>query len=386
MLYIKLDKISTKKKDQGMYKNKALHNYISKQFTMHKFRANFLTSMILAIIKVRNIQQPKIAQAISSEAKTSSVIRCIQRFFEKEFLCPRAASRLIFSMFDWEEKITLTMDRTNWKFGKNDVNYLMICAVYKGISIPLCWILLPHQGSSNTANRIDLIEMLLGIIPVNRIKFLLADREFIGAEWFQYLKKTGIPFCIRLKESMLVIDTRRGGLIKLKKLLYNVAATTHREFHQKLSGVFLRVFATRTDAGELLILAISGDDNELDAFLVYRTRWSIETMFKAFKTSGFNLEDTHQVYLDRLCKIMILLSIAYSWAVKIGEIKNNITPVKTKNHGRPEFSFFRYGLEVIQTILLKGTHKFQQKLFNLLEKIALNKRVFPSLSKITVVY
>jgi len=34
---------------------------------------------------------------------------------------------------------------------------------------------------------------------------------------------------------------------------------------------------------------------------------------------------------------MILLSIAYSWLVKIGEIKNNIVPIKIKNHGRPEF-------------------------------------------------
>lgn len=104
-----------------------------------------------------------------------------------------------------------------------------------------------------------------------------------------------------------------------------------------------------------MILAISSDnlDNTFDALALYKIRWSIETMFKTFKSAGFNLEDTHQVYLDRLHKIMILLAIAYSWAIKIGEIKSDIKLIKIKNNGRSEFSLFRYGFQVIQTIFLK---------------------------------
>jgi len=384
--YIEFDKISTTKEDQIMYKSKALFNYISKQFTMHNSRIILICEMVLAIIKVGSVQQPKIAQGIQSKAKTSSIIRRIQRFFEQQVLCPKIASKFIFSLFCWEKTIALTLDRTNWKFGKCDINFLVICGVYKGYSIPLCWLMLPHQGSSDLTIRINLLEMLLMIMPISRIQFLLADREFIGCDWFKYLEKSRIPFCIRIKENTLVADTKRGGLIKLKNLFYNISITQDRELHQRISGVFLRIFATRTATGELLILAISGNDNIFDAFELYQNRWSIETMFKAFKSSGFNFEDTHQVNLERLSKMMILLTIAYSWSVKIGEIKNNITPIKIKKHARPEFSFFFYGLRAIQTILLKGTKKLQQKLVILLEKITLNKRVFPNLSKITVVY
>ena len=353
---------------------------------MHNSRIILLCEMVLAIIKMGSVQQSKIAQGIQSKAKTNSITRRIQRFFKEEILCPIKALKVIFGLFDWETKITLTLDRTNWKFGKHDINYLMICGVYKGCSIPLCWILLPHQGNSNTTDRIDLIDMLLRIVPADRIKFLLADREFIGSEWFQYLKKKEIPFCIRLKENTLVFDTRRGGLIKLKNLLHNVSAVQSRELHQNLSGIFLRIFATRIATGELLILAISGDDNILDAFALYKIRWSIETMFKAFKSSGFNLENTHQTHSDRLCKMMVLLAIAYAWSVRIGDIKNNITPIKIKNHGRQEFSFFRYGLQAIQAILLRSTVKLQKKLLYLLEKITLGKELFPDLCKITVMY
>ncbi|MBQ8265390.1 MAG: transposase [Bacteroides sp.] len=32
----------------------------------------------------------------------------------------------------------------------------------------------------------------------------------------------------------------------------------------------------------------------------YKERWQIETAFKAMKTSGFNIEDTHLTDIDRI--------------------------------------------------------------------------------------
>lgn len=341
--------------------------------------------MILSFIKIGNVRQHKIAQGTRIKAKTNSITRRIQRFFAEEFLPPNMASKLIFGLFDWEETISFTLDRTHWKFGIIDINFLVICGIYKNYSIPLCWILLPHQGNSKTACRIDLVEMLLLIVPLNRIKFLLADREFIGIEWFQYLSERGVPFCIRIKENMLVMDTRQGGRIKLKKLFRHLLIGQSRELQQMVSGTMLRIFGIRIATGELLILAVSGSDNLLDALALYSKRWSIETMFKAFKSSGFNFEDTHQQSLERLYKMMILLTIAYAWAIKIGEIKNDIEPIKIKIHGRLEFSFFSYGFRAIQTILLKGA-EFQHKLFCLLVKITLNRAFSRKEAEVTVVY
>jgi len=348
-----------------------------------------MLEIILAIIKVGSVQQQKIAQGTNIKAKIKSITRRIQRFFEQQFLCPQAASKLIFSLFTWQEKIIFTLDRTNWKFGKIDINFLVICGIYKNCSIPLCWLLLPHRGNSQTAFRINLIEMLLFIIPTHRIEYLLADREFIGEEWFHYLETMSIPFCIRVKENMLVGDTRRGGRIKIKKLFSHLSFGQFRELHQKISGTFLRIFATRTSSGELLILAISKDNNTFDAweaFELYRNRWSIETMFKAFKSLGFNFENTHQANLERLHKMMILLAIAYAWSIKIGEIKNAIRPIKIKIHGRAEFSLFSYGFRVIQSILLKSSSIFIHKLFRLIEIITLHKPLLSNLMAVTVVY
>lgn len=341
--------------------------------------------MLLSLIKVGSVQQNKIAQGSTINTKTSSIIRRIQRFFEQQSLDSHRAIACIFSLFTWEEKITLTMDRTNWKFGKIDINFLVIGGIYGNYSIPLCWVLLPHRGNSQTAQRIDLLERLLLVIPLNRIKTLLADREFVGEDWFFYLKEKNLPFCIRLKENMLVNDVRRGGKIKLKNLFNYLSLGQSRELYQAIAGVQLRIFGTRIIGGELLILAVYGDDDLLDAFNLYAKRWTIETMFKSFKSAGFNFEDTHQQNLERLYKMMILLAISYSWAIRIGEIKNEIKPIKIKSNQRPEFSVFSYGFRAIQTILLKGTI-LQKKLLSLIANITINKPFLSELANVAVVY
>lgn len=298
---------------------------------------------------------------------------------------PQKATELIFNLFDWGGKITLTLDRTNWKFGRIDINFLVIGGIYGNYSIPLCWVLLPHRGNSHTTQRINLIERLLLVVPLDRIRILLADREFVGEDWFFYLQEKGIPFCIRVKESMLVQDARRGGTIKLKKLFQYLSLGESRELYQTIAGVPLRIFGTRIKGGELLILAVWGDDNLFDACNLYASRWTIETMFKSFKSAGFNFEDTHQQNLERLYKMMILLTIAYAWSVKIGEIKNEIEPIKIKINQRPEFSLFSYGFRTIQTILLKEIC-LQKKLLLLITNITLNTDFSPRLAEITVVY
>ena len=49
---------------------------------------------------------------------------------------------------------------------------------------------------------------------------------------------------------------------------------------------------------ELLII-ISYNKNE-ESLLNYRERWQIETCFKAMKSSGFDIENTHLQNLDRV--------------------------------------------------------------------------------------
>ena len=41
-------------------------------------------------------------------------------------------------------------------------------------------------------------------------------------------------------------------------------------------------------------------------------------MFKAMKTQGFNLEDTHLTDQKRLEKLMVTVVISFAWSYKVG--------------------------------------------------------------------
>ena len=59
-----------------------------------------------------------------------------------------------------------------------------------------------------------------------------------------------------------------------------------------------------------------------EALPAYKERWTIETMFKVLKSSGFNIEDTHMVHINRIEQLFGVVIIAYTWAYCVGIAAN----------------------------------------------------------------
>jgi hypothetical protein len=87
---------------------------------------------------------------------------------------------------------------------------------------------------------------------------------------------------------------------------------------------------------------------------LYKERWQIESAFKALKTSGFNIEDTHLTDLDRINKLLALVLFAFTWAYIAGVFLDSIYPIKIKNHGRRAKSLFKYGLVYLASVLFSN--------------------------------
>jgi hypothetical protein len=51
------------------------------------------------------------------------------------------------------------------------------------------------------------------------------------------------------------------------------------------------------------------------AHSIYKERWQIGTAFKAQKTSGFNIEDTHLTDINRINKLFALVMVAFVLAI-----------------------------------------------------------------------
>jgi hypothetical protein len=82
---------------------------------------------------------------------------------------------------------------------------------------------------------------------------------------------------------------------------------------------------------------VSNKDN-YDSLEKYQLRWTIENMFGAFKTRGFNFEQTHMKDLEKIKKLLTLVSIAYLWCVLIGLWVSESIKIRIATHGRKEKS------------------------------------------------
>lgn len=335
-----------------------LSTVTEKHFFISKASIKLIVRIILAIIGIRNVNLTHIAAVLEGEAKISSNYRKLQRFFANMNICQIALSKLMVQLSGLKTvaKWTLIMDRTNWKFGQKDINILMLSLEKSGCAVPILWSILDNDGgSSNTEQRIALVELFLKNFGADRVEKFLADREFIGDEWLQYLATKGIEFYIRIK-SNLTIGRAEGELttanFKINSLKNGESLVLNgdRYLGQNYKGPKVQIAALRNGSNELVIIATNGKPQI--ALEVYRERWAIETLFGSLKTRGFNFENTHMTASARVGTLLSLLAIAFTLCHVVGIWRHEIKPIKIKKHQRKATSFFRYGLDYFVKMLL----------------------------------
>ena len=79
-------------------------------------------------------------------------------------------------------------------------------------------------------------------------------------------------------------------------------------------------------------------------------RWGIETLFGSLKSRGFRLEETLLTKPDRVKKLLALLTIAFCWALAVGNWLSQQKPIKIKKHGRLAKSLFPLGFDRLRRI------------------------------------
>lgn len=325
----------------------------------NKARVKFFVLFICSMCKLQTVSFVKLSQGFEGKAMQESNLRRIQRFFATYAIDNHLIAKIVFSLLPHEPPYKLSLDRTNWKFGKTDINILMLSVCYKGVALPILWTLLPKRGNSNCHERKELLDQYIKLFGSSSIDSFMADREFIGGDWFDELIQCRIPFYIRIRNNMKVVVPGKGE--KKAFWLFN-HLKVNQSLHYKglvyigdnlvyLSGV--KTFIKSENRNDIMIIASFSKQDQ--AIVNYKERWQIETMFKAMKTSGFNLEDTHLTDLERISKLIALISIAFVWVYRIGLDKNmNIKKIKIKKHGRMAFSFFKYGLIRIAHAILNS--------------------------------
>jgi hypothetical protein len=74
-------------------------------------------------------------------------------------------------------------------------------------------------GTSSTKDRTKILKRVIKAIGPEKIRVFLADREFIGEEWFRFLIEKGILFVIRIKQNSMVEGIRQGYSVPVSTLV-----------------------------------------------------------------------------------------------------------------------------------------------------------------------
>ncbi len=325
---------------------------LSPFFEVHLSRLKCLSALILCLVQVRTVNLTELSLGINSSVSTDSNYKRLQRFFRLFAFPFDSLSLLIWQLFDEGETPVLSLDRTNWKLGQTNINILMLSLCYQGIGIPLMWTVLKEKrGNSSTEERIALMSRFIKLFKPQYIIRLVADREFIGKDWLDWLDANHIHYIIRIRKNQFV--SADGLKEKQAWQLFTSEQPRLLRKRRLLDGLSVYMGGKKLPDGDFLILISNVSLKK--GFFFYARRWEIETLFGALKTRGFRFETTHLTLPDRIDKLTAVLALALAWAVKVGAMKtDNGKAIPIKKHKRRAKSMFRIGLDAIRCKLLNA--------------------------------
>lgn len=264
---------------------------LAEHLAWHGARLSFLAQFLLALFTVKSVNLAELAQGFTGPAQVASHYKRMQRFFRAFALDYEVLARLLVRLWPiGDGPWYLTLDRTNWKFGKKDLNVLILAIAHDGMALPILRTVLDKPGNSDTVERIALMHRFLQLFGASRVRALLADREFVGEDWGQCLQAASIPFYLRVKRNTLIpnswnIPMRADHLFQSLK----PGRARYLEGRRPIWGCFVHLAALRLDDGEFRLIASSGAP-QADAFTAYSRRWDIDIY------QPYNLRKSHLVF------------------------------------------------------------------------------------------
>lgn len=297
-----------------------------------------LLDIVLAMVTAQNVNHHRISSYMPGNSTVEAKKRRVERGVNDLQLTRQVFLALILVQIP-PGKWVLSLDRTNWDYGGSSMNLLVLGVVIHGYTIPLVWEALDHTGNSDTNTRMWLIGQLLKVFPAARWRCLVADREFIGAEWFRFLRKKKIKRAIRIKK-----NTMLDGL-RASEWFDDIKIGEYRCLAEKapVFGEVMQVLATRSPTGDLVLIAT--DFSVWNTADLYRMRWSIECTFSSLKTRGFDLERTAMTDLAALERLFGFVVLAWLGCLQVGVWKAVWKPIRILKNGRKAMSLSAYGAQ-----------------------------------------
>jgi hypothetical protein len=230
------------------------------------------------------------------------------------------------------QTVLLSMDQTDLG---DRMAVLMVALRVGDRALPLAWRVEEGPANIGIAGQRAVLEQVRAWLPEGAEVLLSADRFYPSAGLFEWLSTHGWHYRLRLKGN-LVVDVGQGEETTTGALAQGVK-------ERYLPGVRLFTQGVMTNIGilheaghpEPWIIAMDCTPTRTTV-LDYGARWAVEPMFSDFKGRGFNLEDSQLEHGDRLERLILIMSLAMYWCVRVGQddALHNPTPLEKKRKPR----------------------------------------------------
>lgn len=312
------------------------------------------------MIKRKSSHLPDIGSGLPQDIDAASRVVHAKRFLSNKWTDYKvhylpfliAFLRFALSKTNNNQGISLVIDGS--QMGSKHVA-LVVSLAWKKRSIPICWVIRKgRKGHFPQQMHLDIIqqaaEILKPILFTQTKVTLLGDGEFDGASIQQLCRlKLGWKYAVKTTKNTILHE--QGDCFKPRftkvpdgeTFLFIPSVEFSKEKIQDVN--FLHWHDPKYDEP---IFLISNLDDPFEIIRQYELRFSIETMFKDFKSRGFNMHKTRLKEAYDIFNLLIVGALAFCFIMGFGALHQN-SPVKKKVQEKQnqQFSIFTLGLKLV---------------------------------------
>jgi hypothetical protein len=277
-----------------------------------------LADLAASVITCRNVNTSELATVLPRDVKSDEErYRYINRWLANDKInCDAVLEgfipELVQLLHQAGQIVVLSMDQSQVS---KEFECLMVSLRVGERAIPVSWRVIKTKGEIGFDIQKILLQAVFDKMPTSVKIVLMADRFYGTPALISLCQKFKWHYRIRLKGNLTLFhqggELRSGELIPLgQTALCDVALSN--------SGVKINIGAIQEQGKpEPWIIAMDCMPTEYKV-LDYGMRWSIEPMFSDFKSRGFDITTTQLQHVERIERLILVLSVAYYWAVSTG--------------------------------------------------------------------
>lgn len=324
-------------------------------------RLNNLIALIIWIISSQSVVLSKISQELKdcySAGTETSKIKRLQRFLSNKSINPEKlyeffAYKLLKKYKFKSKSIYIIFDHTTI-----DDRFVILQFSLKvgGRAIPLWFKLFKYKQDGNK----DFTHVKEGLKFLHNILIsydfhvtILADRGFKSIDLFKFIDEIlEWKYCIRCTKDLLIYINGKNKTKKLEDITPVKGRTKHFNNIKLTAEEYICNIAVCKAEDTDDVWFIANNLSEPYAIREYKKRFDIEEMFRDFKSSRFNLEDTWSNDIHYAKMLYFCVCIAYSYIISLGvscgkDKKNNLLDAIKNIKGKKVriYSLFTTGIK-----------------------------------------